>query len=154
MTPTWIRNDGGRAAAGYKGTANDCVCRAIAIATGQPYQDVYAALNDAARSEHSSRRRRGRRSSARTGVYRPTIRHYLATLGWQWQPTMAIGSGCKVHLRADELPAGRLIVAVSGHMVAVIDGVINDLHDPRRGGTRCVYGYYHYPPDRNTAPGP
>jgi hypothetical protein len=24
----------------------------------------------------------------------------------------------------------------------VIDGVVHDTHDPRRGGTRCVYGYY------------
>jgi len=31
-------NDGGRAAAGYKGQAGDCVVRSIAIATGMPYQ--------------------------------------------------------------------------------------------------------------------
>lgn len=35
------RNDGGRKAAGYKGITGDCVCRAIAIGTGQPYQTVY-----------------------------------------------------------------------------------------------------------------
>ena len=29
-------NDGGRAAAGYKGQAGDCVVRSIAIATGMP----------------------------------------------------------------------------------------------------------------------
>jgi hypothetical protein len=34
--------------------------------------------------------------------------------------------------------AGRLVVSVSGHMVAVIDGVIHDNHDCSRGGTRCV----------------
>jgi hypothetical protein len=45
-------------------------------------------------------------------------------------------------LKADELPAGRLIVSVSKHLVAVIDGVAHDTHDPSRGGTRCVYGYY------------
>jgi hypothetical protein len=55
---------------------------------------------------------------------------------------MAIGQGCKVHLRATELPAGRLIVQVSKHLVAVIDGVIRDTSDPSRGGKRCVYGYY------------
>ena len=31
-------NDGGRAAAGYKGQAGDCVVRSIAIATRMPYQ--------------------------------------------------------------------------------------------------------------------
>ncbi len=43
-------NDGGRAAAGYKGRAGDCVCRSIAIVTEMPYQEVYDALNEFARS--------------------------------------------------------------------------------------------------------
>lgn len=55
---------------------------------------------------------------------------------------MCIGSGCKVHLRDGELPMGRLIVNVSRHTVAVIDGVIHDNHDPQRDGMRCVYGYW------------
>jgi hypothetical protein len=55
---------------------------------------------------------------------------------------MQIGSGCKVHLRADELPNGRLVVHTSRHSTAVIDGVIHDTYDPSRGGNRCVYGYW------------
>ena len=55
---------------------------------------------------------------------------------------MSIGSGCKVHLRADELPSGRLIVSLANHVVAVIDGVLHDTHDSSRDGTRCVYGYW------------
>jgi hypothetical protein len=55
---------------------------------------------------------------------------------------MRVGSGCRVHLRADELPPGRLIVRVSKHVAAVIDGVIHDTFDCSRGGTRCVYGYF------------
>jgi len=42
-------------------------------------------------------------------------RAYNESLGWKWTPTMRIGQGCKVHLRADELPVGRLIVSVSRH---------------------------------------
>jgi hypothetical protein len=137
---TFQINDGGRGAAGRRGHAGDCVCRAIAIAAELPYAEVYAALNEAAVHE---RPRIGRkRSSARTGIKIPTIRRYLAAIGWRWVPTMQIGSGCTVHLRADELPSGRLIVSVSRHLVAVIDGVIHDTHDPTRDGTRCVYGYY------------
>jgi len=139
----WKFNDGGRAAAGYSGATGDCVCRAVAIATQQPYQVVYGALNRAAQGERITRRRRKRgRSSARTGVYKPTIRHYMESLGWLWHPTMAIGQGCKVHLRDGELPMGRLVVSVSKHICAVIDGVIQDTHDPARNGTRCVYGYW------------
>lgn len=137
----WQQNDGGREAAGYKGQAGDCVTRAIAIATGKPYQEIYDALNGLAVNERKGKRKRGK-SSARNGVYRSTFSKYLLSLGWQWHPTMAIGQGCKVHLKADELPQGNLIVSVSRHMVAVINGVIHDTHDPSRDGTRCVYGYW------------
>ena len=37
-------DDGGRKAAGYKGSAGDCVTRAIAIAAELPYREVYDAL--------------------------------------------------------------------------------------------------------------
>lgn len=141
----FCRHDGGRAAAGFKGTAGDCVTRAIAIATGRPYADVYAALNAAATKERPgarARKQKGKRSSARTGIFWPTVRRYMESIGWVWVPTMQIGSGCKVHLRADELPAGRLVVNVSRHCVAVLDGVLYDTEDSSRDGKRCVYGYY------------
>lgn len=136
-----IYDDGGRSEAGYKGNAGDCVTRAIAIATGKSYQEVYDAINEVSQSERKGKKKRGI-SNARTGVYKQTIRKYLESLGWKWTPTMAIGSGCKVHLRAEELPSGRLIVNVSKHTVAVIDGVLHDTYDASRAGMRCVYGYY------------
>lgn len=51
-------NDGGRAAAGFKGTARDCVARSIAIATGLPYCEVYDALNELAKSERIGKRKK------------------------------------------------------------------------------------------------
>jgi hypothetical protein len=147
-----VYDDGGRAAAGYKGTAGDCVCRAIAIATERPYQEVYETLRSGLREYAGSRRDRtakriargrGRRGTTpRNGISPKVYGPYLKALGWQWTPTMRIGSGCKVHLRANELPPGRLIVQVSRHLAAVIDGVIHDTHDCSRSGTRCVYGYW------------
>lgn len=141
----FVYDDGGRAAAGYTGSASDCVCRAIAIATEKPYQEVYDALNELAKRERTGKRKKGK-SSARNGVYRATYEPYILSLGWKWVPTMRIGQGCTVHLAADELPAGRLIVAVSRHLTAMIDGTIRDTHDPRRynqdSPTRCVYGYF------------
>jgi hypothetical protein len=179
----FVFNDGGRAASGFKGEAGDCVTRAISIATGIPYQEVYDALNALGKSEHPKLRhtresyrardsfvpspaaRRDRRlyrreyrayvrphmahdriTSARSGAFTESYKPYLLKLGWVWTPTMKVGSGCKVHLRADELPRGRLIVKVSRHLVAVIDGVIHDTHDCSRNGTRCVYGYYRVVP--------
>jgi hypothetical protein len=141
----FVECDGGRAAAGFKGETSDCVVRAIAIASGLPYRHVYDAINVLAKGERA--RRNKPRSNARTGTWRATYERLLiGELGAVWTPTMKIGQGCKVHLRADELPPGRLVVAVSRHLTAVIDGVVFDTHDPSRGGTRCVYGYYTLPP--------
>lgn len=137
----WIRNDGGRAAAGFQGKAGDCVCRAISIAADLPYTTVYELIKQFAANERRGKRKRGI-SSPRSGVYSQTAAKVMNHLGWTWTPTMTIGSGCKVHLRADELPRGRLVVRVSKHSVAVINGVIHDTHDCSRGGTRCVYGYW------------
>ena len=141
MTRDFRFHDGGRTAAGYRGKAGDCVVRAIAIATERPYQQIYDLVNRAATRERTGKRKRGI-SNARTGVYKSSIHRVMEALGWEWTPTMQIGSGCTVHLRADELPAGRLVVSVSKHLTAVIDGVIHDTHDCSRRGTRCVYGYW------------
>lgn len=133
-----VYNDGGRREAGYQGSAGDCFCRALAIAAEMPYQQAYDLIN-----KHCSReRRRKGRSDARSGVHKRPIQWVMQSLGWSWTPTMFIGQGCKVHLRDGELPGGRLVVSVSRHMVAVIDGVIHDTHDCSRHGTRCVYGYW------------
>jgi hypothetical protein len=142
MESWFVFDDGGREAAGFKGDTRDCVTRSIAIATGLPYREVYDAINALGATERTGKRKRGK-SSARTGVYPKTTRKYMESIGWRWVPTMHIGSGCTVHLRADELPSGRLVVECSRHTTAVIDGVIHDTHDPSRDGTRCVYGYYH-----------
>ena len=132
-------NDGGRAAASYRGRAGDCVVRAIAIATEKSYQEVYDAINALAPAE---RTRRSRRSCARSGVGRTTYECYLRQLCWEWVPTMQVGSGCQVHLRTEELPKGRLVVRLSRHLTAVIDGVIHDIYNPDRRGSRCAYGYF------------
>jgi hypothetical protein len=145
----WVYDDGGRAAAGYQGKTGDCVIRAIAIAAKLPYDGVYQAMN-------TLREEMGKKGSNRDGVPPAVTRRFMELLGWEWVPTMRIGSGCKVHLNANELPPGRIICRVSRHVCAVIDGVIHDTHDPQRipfdgiteedkediHGTRCVYGYW------------
>jgi hypothetical protein len=143
-------DDGGRRASGYRGKAGDCVVRSIAIATALPYQYIYDLVNRASVYERTGTRKRGK-SNARTGVYKSTIKRVMNSLGWVWTPTMQIGSGCTVHLRADELPPGRLVVSVSKHLTAVVDGVVHDTHDCSRRGTRCVYGYWQPPATSRSA---
>lgn len=139
-------DDGGRAYAGFKGTAGDCVVRAIAIATELPYRQIYDDLTFLnklwSENGRSKSAKRNKSTSVRAGVHREVWEPYLLQIGWNWTPTMKVGQGCKVHLKTDELPSGRLICRVSRHVVAVIDGVIHDNHDPSRGGSRCVYGFF------------
>lgn len=138
----WVKDDGGRADAGFKGITGDCVCRAIAIATERPYKEVYDLINEFSKSERVGKRKK-KKSNARTGVYKGCIRKVMDHYGWTWVPTMKVGQGCTVHLTEDELPKGRLVVSVSKHETAVIDGVLHDIYDCSRDGTRCVYGYYY-----------
>ncbi len=158
-----ILNDGGREAAGYKGKTGDCVTRAIAIITGIPYQQVYDAMASGNAGQRITRRTRKTMAGKRTGrlgiyVKRKWFKDWMKSQGFVWTPTMLVGQGCKVHLQADELPSGKLIVALSRHYCAVIDGVIHDTYDPNAreasgwwndyaenaapSGPRCVYGYW------------
>jgi hypothetical protein len=144
----WVYDDGGRWEAGYRSRrVGDCVTRAIAIATAKPYQEVYEALRLASVSHAivgyyngPSHRRRYRKGYADPdkGIPDCAYRSYLAALGWAHIPAQER----KVCLAAGELPNGRLIVEVSKHLVAVIDGVIHDTHDCSAHGRRFVKGYF------------
>jgi hypothetical protein len=141
-----IRTDGGRRDAGFTGHAQDCVVRAVAIVTARPYDVVYYELAEINAKTRKTKRRVGStgKHTASHGIYTttPMFKRYMQSLGFVWTPTMGIGTGCKVHLRDGELPMGRLVVAVSRHYTAVIDGVLLDTHDCTRGGNRCVYGIW------------
>ena len=144
----FIYNDGGRAEAGFKGKTGDCVARAVAIASELPYKEVYDRLAEGNATQRVTKKTRGlKKNGVKTAshginVTRKWFKDYMKELGFEWVPTMQIGSGCKVHLDEDELPKGRLVCSVSRHSTAVIDGVLNDTYDCSRMGTRCVYGYY------------
>jgi len=137
----WEYDNGGRPDCLPK-AKGDCVTRAIAIATEIDYVIVREMILDLAKNERKGKRKHGI-SCPDSGVYIRTIRKIMTEIvGWEWTPTMFIGSGCKVHLRDGELPDGRLVLSLSRHITAVVDGVIRDTYDPSRDGTRCVYGYW------------
>lgn len=136
----WQYHDGGRMDAGFRGHAGDCFVRSVAIVTNMPYKKVYDEINETAKMERPRNGRR--RSNARLGIKTRIARRYLKSLGYEWIPTMQIGIGCKVHLQANQLPHGALIVRVSRHFTAIINGVIYDTFDPGRNGMTCVYGYW------------
>jgi len=150
----WIKDDGGKSAAGFVGESGDCVCRSIAIATKQPYRTVFDALSKPVRAyekkwnekklayaakwneTHSTRykpRAPSRRDASR-GVVLPIYSRYLKKLGWKWTP---LKRG-----RFTDLPKkGRLIVNQPRHLVAVINGVVHDTHNCFKiERTYCIAG--------------
>lgn len=143
----FIRDDGGRELAGFKGEVGDCVVRAIAIATDRPYGIIYDMIKEVAKKERLGKKKK-RKSNPRLGVYEYTMRQILDMLGWEWIPTMFVGVGCTVHLTDGEVPMDRvIIVKLSRHLTTVKYGVIHDMHDPQESrwagyGKRCVYGYW------------
>lgn len=135
----FVQDDGGRSKY-FKGKAGDCVTRAISIASGVDYREVYDRL-----AAGNSLQRGGGKKSARHGIFvkRKWFKEYMAELGFVWTPTMKVGSGCTTHLRTGDIPAeGKLVCSLSKHYAAVIDGVIHDTSDPSRNGRRCVYGFW------------
>lgn len=153
----WVYDDGGRSKY-FKGEhVGDCVCRAITIATGMDYKKVYDELQRRSKLETETQlkhHRRGKRSSARNGVFRETWKEFLADLGWEKHSTCEFGKGVQCHLTADELPSGIVIVEVARHLVCVIDGVVHDTYDSSckqyydtfgnliTNNRRAVYGYW------------
>jgi hypothetical protein len=142
----WVKDDGGRKAAGYGRAKGDCVARAITIATGKPYTEVHGALK-AEYARHVKRlrpgsdahgyERRRRTEEVESGCSEKVSGSYLKSLGWQYTRLRE-----RVYLRAGALPSGRLIVSVCGHYLALIDGVIRDTYDSGRAGKRPVRGYW------------
>lgn len=127
---SYIKTDGGRSKY-FKGTTGDCVVRAIAIASGRNYKEIYNTL----------RKRMPKGSSPRNGVPKKIYHTYIIEeLGYQWVPFVGIGTGCKVHLKEDELPTGTIICRLSKHLTCVKNHVIYDMFHP--GINRCVYGIY------------
>lgn len=85
VKPPFVFDDGGRVATGFRGQADDCVVRAVAIASGLPYADVYQAIAKGVGAERGSKG-----ATARQGVHtnRKWFRQYMQSLGFVWVPTM------------------------------------------------------------------
>lgn len=122
-------NDGGRKAAGYKGTAGDCGARALAIAAAIPYKEAYTLLAEANKAA-------GGPKSARNGISAPLYTKTLAKLGWV-KAKSPVFDGRKAY--PADMPAGVVIARQAHHFVCVIDGVPQDTFD---SSEKMVYFYY------------
>ena len=125
--------DGGRAAAGYKGSAGDCLCRALAVYSGIEYQSVYDSIA----------------ATLKSYGYPKTANIYTASRAhgdWRLK-TKALGAICHEimedwgfdHLKntlkldinavAQEFPD--CIVFFKSHAVAIENGILIDTWDSR-----------------------
>lgn len=121
----WVYDDGGRAAAGPEFNVgdeiNDCMTRAIAIATGRPYREVYDMVEEFLTGWCGDDC-----ASPAGGVPFELTRDLMSEFGWRWVPLR------DASLHAGFLPdEPRLIADMPGHLCAVIDGVVYDNHDCR-----------------------
>jgi hypothetical protein len=117
----FVYDDGGRVAAGFGDacdTQKDCGVRAVAIASGRPYLEVYRALAIA-----NVRDRRVVGGAPGPGLrIGPAYAAYMKSLGFEYHDK-------KCRFSDRELPMGRLVVLLRDHLTAVIDHVIYDLFD-------------------------
>lgn len=126
-------NDGGRSQYYKTSMVRDCVTRAIAIASNKDYKEIYNLVKSYLKPK----------KSPNNGVPNKLVKKIMTDLGYQWVSKMSIGTGCTTHLSQDEIPMDKIIICnVSRHVVAVVNGVVNDTFDCTRDGNRCVYGYW------------
>lgn len=144
----WSYDDGGRAEAGFKGTAGDCVTRAIAVATGIAYKTVYDELAQgmkalwsyrAEREKNPARVERYRKRavvSARNGVSDPVWKKFLKARGW-------VEIKLPRDSRLSDLPTSQMIIVrLRKHLVAVDRGVLLDTYDSSYGYDRLAFHYW------------
>ena len=130
-------DDGGRAAAGYRGKTGDCVVRAIAICAREDYRAVYLTMAQhmkrsgyAASGNAYATRERNRKAPRRRGqlTARRVQDRVLEAYGFR-----------RVRLPAGERPTfteahrryGDCVVGTTKHMAAIVDGALRDTFDGR-----------------------
>lgn len=126
----WQCHDGGRKAAGYKGTTRDCVVRAIAIVTGEPYKSVYKELHALAKANPMwGQRRDPKKCSPRYGVYEKHSSAFLASRGWKWVPVDDLVPNAGDDDTFPDL-GKYAIINIPQHFMAIVDGVVLDQWSP------------------------
>ena len=128
-------DDGGRADAGYKGSTGDCVTRAIAIITGQPYKSVYKTMaaamkengysasgNAYATNKRKAPRKRGQKNAK--AVQAMVMQGYgLVKVKLPKGPRPTYTEASAVY--------GNCIVSTTRHLCAIVDGKVRDTFDDR-----------------------
>jgi len=148
----WTYDDGGFSGSGltkHRRKHGNGVVAAIAIAEQRRYQEVYYELRTRQFDfcwRARSKKKQEHSGDPHHGVFVEVFRPYLIERGWEWTPTMTVGSGVTMHLDYEEIPDLPVFLArISKSLVAVVNGVAHCTHDPSRDGARALYGYFTPP---------
>lgn len=127
-------------AVGGLGERLDCSVRAVAVAAGLPYDTVHRLFAQAGRQSCHTTRVSITEHAMVLADLRPVKVVQDVRGAWQWQQR-GDGSGRCTRTRTGptlgrfvaDHPAGRYVVRVNGHLLAVVEGVVHDWHArPRR----------------------
>lgn len=127
----WIRDDGGRTAAGLRGRAGDCVVRALAVVADIPYRQAMTTLTQWTRTPT-----RG----ARVGAALEALRG----LGWRVHSVVGLAPvTVQEFVESPSLATGRYLLLTrcdaGAHLVGVRDGRVHDTWDCRALRVEAVW---------------
>ena len=118
-------DDGGREAAGYKGRAGDCVCRAFTILAGKDYRECYRLLG-VANATHGYAR------SARGGLLLKVYEGIYFENGLARVDHLKRRHGGRFPTFTEAYETyGNCIVRIAKHVAAIVDGALRDTDDIR-----------------------
>lgn len=124
----FVKDDGGRAAAGFKGRTGDCVTRATAIISGLPYKDIYTMMAEANATSKQAAKKGKAQKTARNGIYRKDYEKVFSTIGLT---KVKLPQGPRPTYSEAYEAYGDCIVTTRGHMAAIKDGNLRDTFDGR-----------------------
>lgn len=124
-------HDGGRKESKRSKQRNDCTVRALAIATGIPYDEAYDLLAAA-----------GRKSGSGFNIKKWAPTASVNNFGFKWIAFPAVSGQRRMNPMTfcKQYSTRTYIARVAKHVFAVIDGVIYDTHEPR--ADCCIYGVW------------
>lgn len=138
----YIKDDGGRKLAGYKGTTRDCVLRATCIFFDVDYQITYKLLNKFCKPFNEENIGRYKKSGSRVGVSNLLTPNWFESFGLVYVPILRTKHQRYKRANLKDLPElkkGKYILNMRKHVACVKDGILYDSWDSRNN---VVYGYY------------
>ena len=127
---SFISNDGGRSLSKRPNESRDCSVRALAIATNSDYDAIYDLLHSYGRKKNTGFKFRSFIEKIKfVNGYSFVWISFPARKG---EKRMTISNFC------ENFNSGTYIVRTARHVIAIIDGVVNDSWMQR--DNRCVYG--------------